>query len=260
MTGIAGPCGVVVGYAGRPEGGGRCEDAALVIDLGGGSWVLAVADGMGSGPRADDASATIVDCLAARATSIASDSASRIEVLDAIEEASATIREWGVGAATTVMVVEIDDGQYRTYHVGDSESLVTGQRGRLKWQTISHSPVGYAMASGLLEAGAAFVHEDRHLVDSMLGLDGMRVDLGERRRFDLRDTLILATDGLLDNLSVEDIVETIRKGAIEAAAESLLSRAMARMVDEDVDAPGKPDDLAFILFRPLATTSRTDQS
>ena len=79
---------VVVGYRGRPDGGGRCEDAGLVIELPGDACLLAVADGMGGGPRGDDASAAIVDCLAQRAQALADDSGSRMQVLDAIEEAS----------------------------------------------------------------------------------------------------------------------------------------------------------------------------
>jgi serine/threonine protein phosphatase PrpC len=250
--------GIVVGYAGSPHGGGRCEDAALVVELGGGSCVLAVADGMGSGPRGDDAAATIIDCLASRAVAIADDSTPRIQVLDAIEEASTAIREWGIGAATTVVVAEIDEGNYRTYHVGDSEAVVTGQRGRLKWQTISHSPVGYAQASGLLGAGDALVHEERHLVDSMLGLDGMRVDLGERRAFAARDTLVLATDGLFDNLRLDEIVETIRRGPLDKVGRSLLDQVGQRMLSETGEHASKPDDTAFILYRPPVATSRTD--
>jgi serine/threonine protein phosphatase PrpC len=246
---------VVVGYRGRPDGGGRCEDAGLVIELPGDACLLAVADGMGSGPRADDASAAIIDCLSTRAEALVDDTAARVQVLDAIEEANERIRGWGVGAATTVMVVEVDAGTYRTFHVGDSEALVTGQRGKLKWQTISHSPVGYAMASGLMEVQDAMVHEERHLVDSMLGMEGMRVDVGERRRFSERDTLILATDGLFDNLAVSEIVDIIRKGRLRGAAKQLLEKTLERMTTVSEGTPGKPDDLAFILYRPLRTTS-----
>lgn len=250
---------VVVGYRGRPDGKGLCEDAALVIELPGDACLLAVADGMGSGARADDAAATIVECLAQRAEALADDTAGRIQVLDAIEEANERVRAWAVGAATTVMVVEVDAGAYRTYHVGDSEALVTGQRGKLKWQTISHSPVGYAMASGLLDTQDAMVHEERHLVDSMLGMEGMRVDVGERRRFSARDTLVLATDGLFDNLRMKEIVEIIRKGTLRSAAQTLLDVSLRRMTTHSEEDPGKADDLAFILYRPIHPASQQGQ-
>ena len=243
---------LVVGFAGRPDGEGRCEDAALVIEFGSGASLVAVADGMGSGPRADDASATAIECLAARAEALADDAAPRIQVLDAIEEASTTIRGWGIGAATTLVVAEIIDGAYRTYHVGDSEAVVTGQRGRLKWQTISHSPTGYAQASGLLRPADALVHEERHLVDSMVGLDGMRVDLGERRTLAARDTLVVATDGVFDNLSVAEVVETIRAGRLESVAHRLLDAVRTKVEAGE----GKPDDTAFILYRPSRPGSK----
>lgn len=245
------PGHLVVGYAGRPGGNGRCEDAALVVERPDGGYLLAVADGMGGGPRADDAAARIVSCLAEPAAPDAEDGGARIQVLDAIEVASGQIRSWGVGAATTVIVVEVDGDAYRTYHVGDSEAVVIGQRGRIKWQTISHSPVGYARASGLLEAGDALVHEDRHLVDSMVGLEGMRVDLGERRRFAPRDTLVLATDGLFDNLSFDEIVQRVRKGPLAEAGRQLADLARRRMEAPVENQPGKPDDLAFVLYRPV---------
>jgi len=56
----------------------------------------------------------------------------------------------GKGSATTVVVAEIQQRQLRTYYVGDSLVLLTGQRGRLKFQNTSHSPVGYAWSPGLL--------------------------------------------------------------------------------------------------------------
>lgn len=249
------PGRIVVGYAGRPEGGGRCEDAVLVVGGPDDHYLLAVADGMGGGPRADDAAAQIVESLADRAQAARDDSTARVQVLDAIEEASEKIRAWGVGAATTVIVADVDGDAYRTYHVGDSEAVVCGQRGRVKWQTISHSPVGYARASGLLGPSDAMVHEDRHLVDSMVGLEGMRVDLGERRRFAVRDTLVLATDGLFDNLSLDEIVARMRKGPLLAVGRGLVDLARKRMTSAAENQPGKPDDLAFILYRPQPPTS-----
>lgn len=225
-----------------------------MIEMPSGASILAVADGMGGGPRGDDASGLIVDLIASRAKALSSPENSRVQVLDAIEDASAQIRGWGVGSATTVLVVEIEAGSYRTYHVGDSEAVVTGQRGRIKWRTISHSPVGYATASGMLERGEAMVHEDRHLVESMVGLEGMHVDVGERRPFARRDTLAMGTDGLFDNLPESEIVDLVRSGPLPTAAAVLVDRVHEIMSSSDETGRGKPDDLAFILYRPGAST------
>ena len=52
------------------------------------------------------------------------------------------MRGLGAGSATTLAVAEVVGQTVRTYHVGDSPIWVFGQRGRLKLQTVPHSPVG----------------------------------------------------------------------------------------------------------------------
>jgi serine/threonine protein phosphatase PrpC len=64
--------------------------------------------------------------------------------------------------------------------------------------------------------------------------------------------VILATDGLPDNLHTEEIVELIRKGPIERLPKALADLARHRMKNPGNDHPSKPDDLTFIVFRPGA--------
>jgi PPM family protein phosphatase len=67
----------------------------------------------------------------------------------------------------------------------------------------------------------------------------------------VRDTVLLATDGLFDNLFVDEIVETICSGPLAAAADRLIERVRVRMHGEAAaDKPCKPDDLTVVLFRP----------
>ena len=145
--------------------------------------------------------------------------------------------------------MEVQDGKMRAYHAGDSMVLVTGQRGRIKWQNIPHSPVGYAVEAGLLDRGDALHHEDLHIVSNLLGLKDMRIELGPPVTLAARDTLILASDGLSDNLHSEEIVESIRKGPLRRAGETLATLGRKRMDSPERDAPSKPDDLTFVLLR-----------
>jgi serine/threonine protein phosphatase PrpC len=85
----------------------------------------------------------------------------------------------------------------------------------------------------------------------MLGSNDMRIELGSALKLKPKDTVLLASDGLSDNLNSQEIVEIIRTGALEDAAQQLLSRVQRRMtVDEGAEKPSKPDDLTFILYRP----------
>ena len=156
----------------------------------------------------------------------------------------------GLGAATTLAVAEIHETMVRPYHVGDSTILVFGQRGRVKLHTVAHSPVGFAVESGFLKEKEAMHHAERHLVFNMIGSTDMRIEMGSVLRLAPMDTLLIASDGLLDNLTVEEIVEILRKGPVNAAAERLARRAGTRMTAPSPGDPSKPDDLTFLVFRP----------
>ncbi len=131
-----------------------------------------------------------------------------------------------------------------------------GQRGKVKLQTVSHSPVGYAVESGLIDQDEAMHHADRHLISNMVGSADMRIEVGPKRRLSPRDTLLLATDGLFDNLLAAEIVEYVRKGSLAHAADVLLATSRQRMAQPENGHPSKPDDLTFVMFRSMATRKR----
>jgi serine/threonine protein phosphatase PrpC len=183
----------------------------------------------------------------------------RTAILDGIEAANRRVSELGLGAATTLSVVEIRDGRVRPYHVGDSRILVVGQRGRIKHQSIAHSPVGYAIEAGLIDERDAMHHKDRHLVSNTIGSPDMRIEVGPEIELARYDTLLIASDGLFDNLHIDEIVGHIRFGAFPRAARGLLEQSLGRMQSSPppgdsearagAHAPSKPDDLTFIVFR-----------
>ena len=225
------------------------EDALAVIPVGPGEGILAVADGVGGLPDAKQASNLTLAELgrSVRAACERGDSM-RVGILDGIERANEELLRRGAGG-TTLAVAEIRGGRVRSYHVGDSLVLLTGLRGRIKAQTVPHSPVGYALESGLINDKEAMVHEDRHLIDNMIGSEAMRIEMGPSVKMAAHDTLLLASDGLSDNLFADEIVEIVRKGPLRRAAELLRASGSQRMREPGGMTPSKPDDMTFILFR-----------
>jgi serine/threonine protein phosphatase PrpC len=173
----------------------------------------------------------------------------RSNIINAFEKANQAVMDLGIGAATTLAVVEIAGKQIRPYHVGDSEIAVLGQRGKVKLQIVPHSPVGYAVESGMLDENSAMHHEDRHLVSNLIGTTDMHIQVGAPLTLSKHDTVLLASDGLADNVHFEEIVAIIRKGPLDKAAEKLARKALERMSNPSEGDPSKPDDLTFILFR-----------
>jgi len=237
----------------NPAKDGDNEDAAALIPAGDERAVLAVADGLGGHAAGAEAARIAVDELA---RSIADQAAPgeplRPAILNGIETANIRIGLLGLGAATTLAIVELDGRSLRPYHVGDSEILVVGQRGKVKLQTISHAPVAYAVEAGLMTGAEAMHHEDRNLVSNIVGSPDMRIEIGSVLRLAPRDTVLLATDGLSDNLYGQEIIDTIRRGPLGDAARRLVDDAQQRMRRPEAGKPSKPDDLTFVLYRPGA--------
>lgn len=224
------------------------EDSVAVIPVEDDSGVLAVADGLGGLPSGSLASGIAMQELAA---CLADEPGRdlRDAVLSGMEAANAAVMERGQGGGTTLAAVSIVDSAVRAYWAGDSSILVCGQRGKLKYLSMAHSPVGYAQASGMLEEEDAMFHDDRHLVSNMVGTAAMHVEVGPLLELARRDTVVLGSDGLFDNLYVGEIIEQVRSGPLEKAASRLLQLCRERMSGIDAGQPHKPDDIAFILYR-----------
>lgn len=224
------------------------QDALAVVPVSDDSGVLVVADGLGGQPRGDLAARTVVESIARFATPQAG--SLREAILHGIDQANRQIMDAGYSGGATLAVLEIERRHIRPYHIGDAFIMVTGQRGKIRFQNIPHSPVGYAVESGLIDEHDAVHHHQRNLVSNFVGSSDMYIDIGPRMALAPLDTVLIASDGISDNLYVEEIVNTVRVGAIETAATRLRDRCTERMAKrDDSELPNHPDDLSFCLFR-----------
>jgi serine/threonine protein phosphatase PrpC len=237
------------------------EDVAAVMPLTPQRGVLAVADGLGGHAGGEIASKLSIETIeaaiheAVRRMPQQDLDSLRPAILDGIEAANAAVRAIGTGAATTLSLVEIQGRMVRAYQVGDSAILLAGQRGKLKYQTVAHSPIGYAVKGGFLDEEEAIHHEERHMISNVIGSESMHVEMGPTIEMAARDTLVLASDGLLDNLLPTEIVDLMRTGPLDRAVGQLAAVAQERMnahAEADGVTPSKPDDLTIIAYRPMS--------
>ena len=230
------------------------EDAVGFIRVDDETVVFAVADGCGGMRGGEQASGIALQVLTdSIERNVSGPDRLRVAILDGIEQANIAVQDLKIGAACTIAVVEYHRGTIRPYHVGDSMILVTGIRGRIRYQSVSHSPVGFAVESGMLAADEAMHHEDRHIVSNVVGDARMRIEVGPALTLSQRDTVVIASDGLFDNLSIEEVVAGMRKGKLSNAVAGVTDLAYQRMLGIK-DQPCKPDDLSIIGMRQHATT------
>jgi protein phosphatase len=223
------------------------EDAAAAFGLADGSVLLAVADGAGGMPGGRAAAAAAIEAL----TPPADHGSAREHVVHAFEVANERIMDMGVGAATTLVVAHIDPHpRVRTFHAGDSVCWLVGQRGKRKAATMPHNMTAYAVEAGLMTEREAHDHETHATLTNCLGLEDLRIDVASATAIAQRDTLMLMSDGVTDNLTPGEIIDTVRTGPLAAAATALLERAQQRMTAPTGDELSKPDDATVVLFRP----------
>jgi serine/threonine protein phosphatase PrpC len=243
------PGGEVVAYRRAGPGHAESEDRAAIVSTAAGTLLL-VADGMGGQPAGARASRLAIDEITGCVLRVvASGGELRHAILDGIEAANAAVRALGVGAGTTIAAMAVRDTHARAFHVGDSVVLQLGQRGRLKAQTVAHSLTGLLVEAGTLDEGEALHHADHHVVTNYVGKEGMRIEVGGSIRVAPRDTLVVASDGLADNLTVDEIVGHVRQGPLLGAGVALAEHARRRMERPEPEEPSKPDDLTFLLYR-----------
>jgi serine/threonine protein phosphatase PrpC len=226
------------------------EDTVAILPYGPGAAVLVVADGAGGLPAGKRASMTAVNTLA-ESLQVAMDKTMllRTAILNGIEAANDAVLGLANGSATTMTVMTLEGRLARSYQIGDSEAIVIGQRGLVKLQTTAHSPTGFAVEAGFLDQREALHHEDRHLVSNFIGTTDMGIEVGAAVDLDLKDTILLASDGLMDNVHVDEIIEFVRKGPLSDAMRGVVDLANQRMQKIQDGQPSKPDDLSLILFR-----------
>lgn len=233
------------------------EDACLILDLGDGAGLLAVADGCGGPPQGEVAAAAALTTLRESLLQPPGEPTGwSTRVYSAFEAASAAVSALG-GPCTTLSVVLLEDGAARPFHAGDSPILVFGQRGRRKLEVVAHSPTAYAVEAGFLVEEEAMLHEDRHVVLNALGAEGARIDIGAPVRLNPRDTVVVASDGLSDNLYSEEIVGLLRAGPVGAGLASAAALCAERMAQEGGDRLGHADDLTVLAFRAAITSERS---
>ena len=215
------------------------EDAVGVMRTGPTAGVIALADGVGGAPGGAQASALAVSCALESIRRAVSDGLEpRYGAIDGFETANREVLARVPSGATTLIVALVEERKARTLHVGDSFMVLIGQRGKIKRETLSHSPTGYGVAAGLMDEEEALHHGDRHVLSNFLGSREMNVEVSTRFVLAKRDTMILASDGLSDNLPYEEIAELARKGPLASAGSALVAAAVARMNGTD-GSPGK---------------------
>jgi protein phosphatase len=191
--------------------------------------LLAVADGVGGHNAGEVASALAVGVLTQWIPTLVRDGGNKLQ--DAASDAHRRIytraqQETALhGMATTLTAAWIDAGTCTIAHVGDSRAYLLRQ-GELSQLTQDHTVVAQLVRDGRITLEEAYEHPWRNMVVQALG--GQPEVVVEMLSIDLSagDRLVLASDGLTDQLRPEQVCEILQANEeAEVACRVLAERA-----------------------------------
>jgi serine/threonine protein phosphatase PrpC len=212
------------------------EDRYAVIESDSGiAWV--VCDGMGGVTGGELAAQLAIDAIRRDLISRGARPAD-MAVASALTEANRTIvlrrqNQAFAGMGTTAVVALFQNGEVAISHVGDSRAyLVRG--GIIQQLTVDHTYVQTLADQGEIGLEDALDHPDAHILTRCIGSQaGLDLELTKFwvwsvDKSEVRDHLVLATDGLYTLVSDDEIAEIVGNNDTQTACANLVDLANSR--------------------------------
>jgi len=246
---------VNVQFAARTVAGKvRDSNQDAVLALAGsdpGTWVFAVADGVGGLADGSEASGSAVRALTATARGGGGPLGPRLEA--GLIECNCEVFNRGAASgrpsATTVVVLAIENEEFLVLHAGDSRAYLL-RGGRLERLTEDHSWVAEQVRAGAMTAEQAAASAYRNVITRAIGVEpSVELERREAERYLSGDLFLLCSDGLHGLVGDAAIAGCInRGGTTEEIADRLVDLA---------NASGGTDNISVVVARVDDSPPRT---
>ncbi|MBF8808665.1 MAG: Stp1/IreP family PP2C-type Ser/Thr phosphatase [Enterococcus lacertideformus] len=209
------------------------QDYASVFTNQAGIKLAVLADGMGGHRAGDIASQMAVTNLGTAWESLDLNNDEKVAqwFIKAIQEENTRIYQCGQeqsdynGMGTTIVAAALSEDQFTIAHVGDSRAYLV-REDRIIQLTEDHSLVNELVKSGEISEEMAANHPRKNILTRSVGMPGtVEVDVSTYF-WQLKDRLLLCSDGLTNMLSEETIGTIInQEGALLDKVTELIERA-----------------------------------
>jgi protein phosphatase len=204
------------------------QDRYLIKDYGGGTTLIAVADGMG-GPSGGAMAATMMierlNDLQFGSGEFEEQLADVVRATDMAIMMEANKKPSLEGMGTTVTGALLRGGKAYWFHVGDSRFYLL-HNGELQQITKDQNIVQYYLDTGEITAEEAHTHPSRHFLEQNVGCGCCEPETGHLS-VGSDDLLICTSDGLHDDLSAGTISTLIKSDIdIKEMADGLIDETL----------------------------------
>lgn len=208
-----------------------------------GSYVFAVADGVGGLLDGAEASRLVVEMLVEGARLQTDDltGALHAQLLAANTKIFEKGTAKGFPSATTIVVVTIAGGHFEVIHAGDSRAYLW-RGGQLQRLTADHSWVGEQERAGTLTPEEAARSQYRNIITRCVGAEpAVQLERRDAERCLADDLFLLSSDGLHGLVDEPEIVAVLASGStLQEIADRLVELANER---------GGTDNISVVVAR-----------
>lgn len=203
---------------------------------------ILVCDGMGGARSGNIASAMAAQRFAQVVSTLNGSPGERLT--QAVKEANAVVYQrglqdldcWGMG--TTLVAALVNEREAHIVNVGDSRCYHISE-GRIWQVTQDHSLVAELVTLGQITPEEAKSHPNRNIITRALGTEPeVKGDL-YLEPMKPGDRLLLCSDGLSNEVSLEELLKAAGTGDARSCCEQLLKKALER---------GAPDNVTTVIL------------
>ncbi|MBQ7047120.1 MAG: Stp1/IreP family PP2C-type Ser/Thr phosphatase [Oscillospiraceae bacterium] len=210
------------------------QDSYAAGELPGGVTWAVVCDGMGGAAGGSVASSIAVKMISEKITASyqhgMSDNSIKHMLISVIETANASIYEMSQsieslnGMGTTVVAAIVRDNMLYLAHAGDSRAYRISDDG-IRQLTRDHSVVQDMVEQGKLTQEQAKEYPGKNIITRALGVgDYIDVDFSQEE-LDVKDVIVICTDGLTNYVETDDIYNATRNDHYYEIADRLVNLA-----------------------------------
>lgn len=237
--------GTIVYYSAPFSGfNNKNQDSIAAIQIDSSTGVLIVADGIGGSRGGDLASSCIIDTFSDELKKTSPNDL-LIQALPLCQKANTNVRNLNIGAGSTITALFIHQDKGLLINCGDSPAFHFSATGQEKRKTIRFSVGGFVEQLVLkpTELPKRIIDESNHLIN-YCGSEVANFMIQGPFEINPRDTFLLCSDGISENIDENFLTSTISENEIQAKAKKILAKAHLTMSKEN----GCPDDHSFILL------------
>lgn len=230
------------------------EDSFGYLEIDGELKFFFVADGMGGHAGGAKASELICQNLEKEILNLKKydDQSFRNLILDLIEHTNEQINDLKIGAGTTFCAIQITQNGARFYNCGDSMAMLIGSRGKIKHKVLEHSPLGFAIESGILTRNQKSIESS--IVSNGLGFNPMWIEQSQNIQTSENDLLGIFSDAFLNHFDISQMSETLSSDLYSNRLTNLHSQFSSQLSREKY----LTDDSTILLFK-LGVPSQVSQ-